>query len=103
MLGKSEQRKHGTTRGLPTRSRMVKATRMAGSAGKSHRVSGEWGGWGRIGDDEPEQNTPDRSEGPWGRAAKAARMVVSRQDPRDSPLEVPPRGHWIWNRHARRA
>src|SRR5215469_16823688 len=29
----------------------------------------EWGGWGRLSDDGPGQQNPDRSEGPWGRAA----------------------------------
>ena len=34
------------------------------------RSACEWGGWGRISDDGPGQNNPDRSEDPWGRAAK---------------------------------
>ena len=29
----------------------------------------EWGGWGRVSVDGPGQKNPDRSEGPWGRAA----------------------------------
>ena len=29
----------------------------------------EWGGWGRLSEDGPGQHNPDRSEGPWGRAA----------------------------------
>ena len=29
----------------------------------------EWGGWGRLSEDGPGQQNPDRSEGPWGRAA----------------------------------
>jgi hypothetical protein len=33
----------------------------------------EWGGWGRLSVDGPGQKNPDRSEGPWGRAAKAVR------------------------------
>jgi hypothetical protein len=28
----------------------------------------EWGGWGRVSEDGPGQQNPDRSEGPWGRA-----------------------------------
>jgi hypothetical protein len=40
------------------------------------RCAGEWGGWGRISVDGPGQHNPDRSEGPWGRAAAVARMVV---------------------------
>src|SRR5215471_6728283 len=29
----------------------------------------EWGGWGRLSEDGPGRYNPDRSEGPWGRAA----------------------------------
>src|SRR6202162_362978 len=36
----------------------------------------EWGGWGRLSDDGPGQNNPDRSEGPWGRAGWPARTEV---------------------------
>ena len=34
--------------------------------------AGEWGGWGRLSDDGPGHHNPDRSEGPWGKAATAA-------------------------------
>ena len=37
------------------------------------RCACEWGRWGRISEDGPGQQNPDRSEGPWGRAAEAAR------------------------------
>ncbi len=43
---------------------------ITGSAGKWQGVC-EWGGWGRLSVDGPGQNNPDRSEGPWGRAACA--------------------------------
>jgi hypothetical protein len=76
MFGKSGQRKHGTTRGSPRRSRTAKALRITGTAGKSQRAH-EWVGWGRLSVDGPGQNNPDRSEGPWGRAARAARMAAS--------------------------
>ena len=76
MSGKSGQRKHGTTRGSPRRSRTAKALRITGTAGKARRAC-EWGGWGRVSDDGPGQNNPDRSEGPWGRAANATRMAAS--------------------------
>jgi len=75
MPGKNEQRKHGTTRGSPRRSRTAKASCITGIAGKARRAC-EWGGWGRLSGDGPGQNNPDRSEGPWGRAAVAARMAV---------------------------
>jgi hypothetical protein len=47
----------------------AKAPHITCQAGKLWRA-GEWGGWGRISDDGPGQHNPDRSEGPWGRAAK---------------------------------
>src|SRR5271165_106946 len=36
----------------------------------------EWGGWGRLSVDGPGQKNPVWSEGPWGRAAEAARTEV---------------------------
>jgi len=39
----------------------------------------EWGGWGQLSVDGPGQNNPDRSEGPWGRAAEAARTEVHKR------------------------
>ena len=53
----------------------AKTRRISRTAAKS-RCAGEWGGWGRLSVDGPGQNNPDRSEGPWGRAAEAARMAV---------------------------
>jgi hypothetical protein len=72
----NSKRKHGTTRGSPRRSRTAKASSITGNAGKSRRAC-EWDGWGRLSVDGPGHYNPDRSEGPWGRAAKAARMAVS--------------------------
>ena len=65
MSGRSSQRKLGTTRGSPRRSRTAKASRINRRAAKS-RCACEWGGWGRLSDDGPGQNNPDPSEGPWG-------------------------------------
>jgi hypothetical protein len=77
MSGKSGQRKHGTTRGSPRRSRTAKALRITGTAGKSQRAH-EWVGWGRLSVDGPGQNNPDRSEGGLGvEAAGAACMAAS--------------------------
>src|SRR3954451_19905944 len=59
------QRKPGTTRGSPRRSRTAKASRISRLAVKS-RCAGEWGGWGRLSEDGPGQHNPDPSEGPWG-------------------------------------
>src|ERR1700692_734655 len=66
MPGKKVQRKLGTTRGSPRRSRTAKASRISRHAVKS-RCAREWGGWGRLSDDGPGQYNPDLSEGPWGR------------------------------------
>jgi hypothetical protein len=66
MPGRNVQRKLGTTRGSPRRSRTAKASRISRHAVKS-RCACEWGGWGRLSDDGPEQNNPDPSEGPWGK------------------------------------
>src|SRR6202049_5147388 len=64
MSGRNVQRKLGTTRGSPRRSRTAKASRISRRAVKS-RCAREWGGWGRLSDDGPGQNNPDPSEGPW--------------------------------------
>src|SRR6516162_8095881 len=66
MPGKNVQRKLGTTRGSPRRSRTAKASRISRQAVKS-RCAREWGGWGRVSDDGPGHYNPDPSEGPWGR------------------------------------
>jgi hypothetical protein len=65
MSGRNAQRKLGTTRGSPRRSRTAKASRISRRAVKS-RCACEWGGWGRLSDDGPGQHNPDPSEDPWG-------------------------------------
>jgi hypothetical protein len=65
MSGRNEQRKPGTTRGSPRRSRTAKASRITRYAVKS-RCAHEWGGWGRLSDDGPGHYNPDLNEGPWG-------------------------------------
>ena len=69
------QRKPGTTRGSPRWAHTAKTSRISRPAVKSG-CAREWDGWGRISDDGPGQHNPARSEGPWGRAADAARMTV---------------------------
>ena len=59
------QRKPGTARGSPRRSRTAKASRISRRAVKS-RCACERGGWGRLSDDGPGHHNPDRSEDPWG-------------------------------------
>ena len=66
MSGRNVQRKLGTTRGSPRRSRTAKASRISRRAAKS-RCACEWGGWGRLSDDGLGHYNPDPSEGPWGR------------------------------------
>jgi hypothetical protein len=65
MSGQNVQRKPGTTRGSPRRSRTAKASRISRNATKS-RCACEWGGWGRLSVDGPGHYNPDPSEGPWG-------------------------------------
>jgi hypothetical protein len=74
---KEHQRKLGTSRGSPRHMRIctAKASGISRETVKS-RCAREWGGWGRLSDDGPGQNNPDRSEGPWGRAAWFARTEV---------------------------
>jgi hypothetical protein len=92
MLTRIDHRKHGTTRGSPRRSRTAKASRITGSAGKSRRAC-EWGGWGRVSVDGPGQYNPDRSEGPWGRAANAVRMAVFHRATGPTQNGTPGQGH----------
>ena len=65
MPGKNAQRKLGTTRGSPRRSRTAKASRISRRAAKS-RCACERDGWGRLSDDGSGHDNPNRSEGPWG-------------------------------------
>ena len=65
MSGRNEQRKPGTTRGSPRRSRTAKASRISRHAVKS-QCAHKWDGWGRLSDDGPGHYNPDLSEGPWG-------------------------------------
>src|SRR6266542_2170978 len=62
MSGRNGERKPGTTRGSPRRSRTAKASRISRHAVKSRCACG----WGRLSDDGPGQNNPDPSEDPWG-------------------------------------
>ena len=65
MSGRNVQRKLGTTRGSPRRSRTAKASRISRHAVKS-RCAHEWGGWGRLSDDGSRQHNSGKSEDPWG-------------------------------------
>jgi hypothetical protein len=65
MPGRNVQRKPGTARGSPRRSRTAKASRISRHAVKS-RCARERDGWGRLSDDGPGHYNPDPSEDPWG-------------------------------------
>ena len=65
MSGRNGQRKPGTTRGSPRRSRTAKASRISRHAAKSRCACG-WGGWGRLSDDGARQHNLHPSEDPWG-------------------------------------
>jgi hypothetical protein len=65
MSGRNAQRKLGTTRGSPRRSRTAKTSRISRRAVKS-RCAHEWGGWGRLSDDGSRQHNSGKSEDPRG-------------------------------------
>src|SRR6516162_6343213 len=65
MSGRNEQRKPGTARGSPRRSRTAKASCISRLAVKS-RCAHEGDGWGRISDDGSGHYHPNPSEDPWG-------------------------------------
>src|SRR5713226_2206038 len=77
MSGRNVQRKLGTTRGSPRRSRTAKASRISRHAVKS-RCAREWGGWGRLSDDGPGHYNPNPSEGPWGGGVMTSKAVRDR-------------------------
>src|SRR3974377_2314801 len=63
MPRRNGQRKPGTTRGSPRRSRTAKALRISRHAVKSRCARG-WGGWGGLSDDGSRQQNWARDEGP---------------------------------------
>src|ERR1700730_5983288 len=64
MPGRNGQRKPGTTRGSPRRSRTAKASRISRHAVKM-RCAHEWDGWGRLSNDGSRQHNSGKSEDPW--------------------------------------
>src|SRR4029077_18975567 len=77
MPGRNVQRKPGTARGSPRRSRTAKASRISHHAVKS-RCARERDGWGRLSDDGPGHYNPDLSEGPWGGGLPTLQAVHDR-------------------------
>src|ERR1700680_2205205 len=65
MPGRNGQRKLGTTRGSPRRSRTAKASRISRIVGEI-AMCPRVGRMGLISVDGPGQKNPDRSESPWG-------------------------------------
>src|SRR5215469_3039185 len=65
MPGRNGQRKPGTTRGSPRRSRTAKAAHISRRAMKLCCAC-EWGAWGRLSVDGSRQHNSNRSEDPWG-------------------------------------
>jgi hypothetical protein len=97
MPGRSGQRKPGTARGSPRRSRTAKALRISRPAVKS-QCAREWGGWGRLSDDGPGQHNPDPSEDPWGGGLPTLHGGASARNRPDTERDI--RGY---ERGARRA
>ena len=77
MPGGNVQRKPGTARGSPRRSRTAKASRISRRAVKS-RCAREWDGWGRVSDDGSGHYNPNPSEGPWGGGRPTLQAVRNR-------------------------
>jgi hypothetical protein len=71
----NDQRKLGTSRGQPRRTRTAKALHISRMTMKL-QCARERDAWGRLSVDGPGQHNPDRSEGPWGRATWVARAAV---------------------------
>ena len=65
MPRRNGQRKPGTTRGSPGRSRTAKASRISQPCGEIVMCS-RVGRMGRLSDDGSRQHNSDRSEDPWG-------------------------------------
>jgi hypothetical protein len=92
MPRRNGQRKPGTTRGSPRRSRTAKALRISRRTVKSQCARG-WGGWGRLSDDDPRQHNLDPSEGPGAEDSPTSMAAHDRTvDPTQSGTIEPLRG-----------
>jgi hypothetical protein len=78
MVRKTRQRKPGTSEGSPRRSRTAKALGISQKV--KSRGAPRRGGWGRLSEDGSGQYNPDRSEGPWGRAASRSKGGAKRAE-----------------------
>src|SRR5215510_6487335 len=94
MPRKNGQRKPGTTRGSPRRSRTAKALRISRHAVKSRCARG-WGGWGRLSDDGLRQQNSSQSEDPLGRrmyAGSSLKLAMFGKAPSERSALQPYRG-----------
>ena len=82
MPGRNRQRKTGTARGWPRRSRTAEASHISRSAVKL-RCAREWGGWGRLSDDGRDSITPTgaRAPGVGGAFHRMAVQYIASTDP----------------------
>ena len=94
MPRKNGQRKPGTTRGSPRRSRTAKALRISRHAVKSRCARG-WGGWGRLSDDGSRQHNSSKSEDPWGGGTTQPpwRCTIERSPRHSAGLSMRPEVH----------
>ena len=94
MPRKNGQRKPGTTRGSPRRSRTAKASRISRYAVKSRCARG-WDGWGRLSDDGSRQHNSDKSEDPWGGGTTQPpwRCTIERSTRHSAGLPMRPEVH----------
>jgi hypothetical protein len=98
-VAKDHQRKLRTSGGSP-RHRGTCTARASGinrRAAKS-RCARHWGGWGRLSVEGPGHYNPDRSEDPWGRATRVARMAALQR----TTAPTPSGDKQVWKRGARR-
>ena len=93
MPRRNGQRKPGTTRGSPRRSRTAKALRISRHAVKSQCAHG-WGGWGRLSDDGPRNSiTWIRARAPGAEDYPTSMAAHDRAaDPTQRGPIKPPRG-----------
>src|SRR5262245_51913123 len=82
MSGRNRQRKTGTARGWPRRSRTAEASHISRSAVKV-RCAREWGGWGGLSGDGRNSITPTgaRAPGVGGTCHRMAVQYIASTDP----------------------
>ena len=104
MSGRNVQRKLGTTRGSPRRSRTAKASRISRHAVKM-RCAHEWDGWGRLSNDGLRQHNSGKSEDPWGRSGDSTswRCTIESASRRSAGQPLDHEVHEGWKQTGRHA